>query len=49
LSGEHDGMMQMYLVLDEGFHGAAVDVGLDSYTRNKEIIIKMFKSIKILR
>jgi hypothetical protein len=48
LSGEHDGRMQMYLVLGDGFHGAVVDVGLDSWTQNKEIIVKMFKSIKIL-
>ncbi len=46
---EAKGRMQLYLVLGDGFHGAFVDATLDIYSRNKEQINEILKSIRIIK
>ena len=44
---EIDGKIVIYLVLDEGFHGASLRVSNKYFNDNKERIMEVLKSIKI--
>lgn len=44
---ETDDRYMIHLVLDEGFHGAALNLSKDCYNRNKDQIIRILKSIRI--
>lgn len=47
-SKEMDGKKVIYLILDEGFHGAYINIRSETFNQNKEQIMDVLKSIKIL-
>lgn len=46
-SKENNEKQEIYLILEDGFHGVYIDVGTDCYNNNKEQIIDILKSIKV--
>lgn len=48
LSKEANSKIEIHLVLDEGFHGATINIKSNSYVQNKEQIMDTLKSIQIL-
>jgi len=46
---EDDDRYTVDLILDEGFHGAILDLSKECFEKNKEQINKILKSIKILQ
>ena len=45
---EDNNRYMIHLVLDEGFYGAALNLSKDCYNKNKDKIIRILKSIRIL-
>jgi hypothetical protein len=47
LSKETEGKMQIYLILDDEFHGAHISISSECYKQNKEQIMAVLRSIKV--
>ncbi|RKD22388.1 hypothetical protein SAMN02745883_00769 [Caminicella sporogenes DSM 14501] len=45
---ETDDRYMIHLVLDDSFYGAALNLSKDCYNRNKNRIIRILKSVRIL-